>query len=194
MNHAPSSIPDQALRDAMRPSPASEVLRARLLATARRCDRPRPTFRPLLLASAAALVMTFGGLIGQHFLRTAGGGIPLEAVVSPAALEFADPQDLNFRGQACQGKGCGDWARIQAGFKAPLPAGIAESELSAGGACRVGGHAAAHYLLHDGRMVYVFSAPLRDCPWEGRRTLQRESVSAQAWNEAGRGYLLLAKR
>ncbi len=192
MNQTPHPDLDQALKEALRPEAAPAELRARLLNQAQRSSAPRPWLRPLMLAAAALVVVGSASLmLPRQPLRAS---IPLEAVVRSASEEIKSDVDTSFQGQGCDGKACGDWANVCAGFKAPLPAGFSDQDLRSGGSCRIAGEAAAHYQLRDGRMVYVFSRPLEGCVFGGRTTLQQGSHIAQAWNENGRGYLLLAKR
>jgi hypothetical protein len=193
MTHTPRPDLDQALKEALRPNAAPAELRARLMAQAQRAPKTRPWLRPMLLAAAALLIVgTASMVLPKQVLRPS---IPLEAAVRSASEEMNQADvDTSFQGQGCDGKACGEWANACAGFKAPLPAGFSDQDLRSGGSCRVAGEAAAHYQLRDGRMVYVFPRPLEGCMFGGRTTLQQGPHIAQAWNENGRGYLLLAKR
>lgn len=193
MNPTPRPDLDQALKDVLRPDPAPEALKEKLLAQAARAPRARSPWRALGLAAAALLVIGMASLaVPLRSLRE--GRIPLNTVMRSVSEELSSGVDRSFDGQACCGKACGDWAQSQAGFRAPLPRCVAEKDLRSGGACRIAGEAAAHYQLNDGRMVYVFQRPLEGCVLGGRTTLEHGPHIAQAWNEDGRGYLLIARR
>jgi hypothetical protein len=184
---------DEALRGALRPEPAPEALRAKLMAQAGQKARPWSPLRTMLLAAAALLVVGLGVLAFPRRIQEVPGGAALATAVSEASREFADTRDCCFKDAACSGKACGDWAEGRVGFQAPLPAKLAEADLVAGGTCRLAGQSVAHYTLRDGRMIYVFGEELDGC--RGRRAvLQHGALQAEAWNEHGRGYLLLARK
>ncbi len=192
MNHAPKFDLDAALREVLKPAPAPEALRSELLARAGRRARPWPPFRTSLLAAAAVVILGLGAQMTSRMNGEGKGSKHLVTAVSEASQEFVDPRDLAFKEESCAGKGCGEWAQVRAGFRAPLPACIAETDLAGGGTCRIAGGPTVHYSLRDGRKVYVFPKELEACRAGRRVVMDRGALQAQAWNEQGRGYLLLA--
>jgi hypothetical protein len=193
MSHARKPDLEEALREALKPGPAPEALRARLMAQAGQRARTWTPLRAALLAVAAVLVVSLGALAIPR-KDTLGHRRALEQAVSEAAAGYAHVGALSFQEDACAGKGCGDWAQTPAGFRAPLPQSISETQLHGGGACRIGGQSAVHYLLRDGRMIYVFAHELEACRGGRPACLDRGTYEVRAWNEQGRGYLLLARK
>ena len=186
---------DEALGEALRGGKAPEALRQRLLAEARRRDGGRGNaYRPWL--AAAAVVLALGGSLALvRVLRPAPAPLAAEALpglLDAASRNFRTIKGLDFRGPDCTDKACGLWALRRVGFTAPVPAALAEVPLAGGRSCAVEGRPVAHYTFRDGRALYVFQAPLQGCsaspsaprPVEGH-------LLAKAWNEQGRGYVLL---
>lgn len=194
MNHAPQRNLDDALREALKPAPAPEALRARLLAKAGRPAGPWSPLRATLLAAAAVVVVGLGALFATRMKPDGRTRVPLATAVSGASADFSDTGDLSFLAGACTGKGCGDWAKVRAGFRAPLPACFLETDLAGGGTCRIAGTSTVHYALRDGSKVYVFQGELTGCAKGRRVVVDQGDLQAQAWNEEGHGYLLLAKK
>lgn len=185
---------DEALRDALKPQPAPQDLRQRLLAEARRQDAGRRfSLRPYL--AAAALLLTLGS--GIYLGRGLRSGPPVAAAALPDLLEatsrnYRTIQGLDFAGRECTDKACGIWALQRVGFTAPLPACMEGAPMAGGRSCAVQGRPVAHYAFQDGRAVYVFSGPLEGCggsPGQPHRV--EGDFQARAWNEGGRGYVLL---
>lgn len=181
---------DARLASALAPEPAPADLRAALLAESRREDQrtaPLRRFRPLL--AAAAVVLFLGGgaaLVLQQrpsdAVRTARG----------ALRNFMDVHSLDFQGAEVCADTCTQWSRTRLGFDAPLPGACAGQPLRGGRACRVEGRPVAHYLLEDGRALYVFREPLGGCSSSPARALAvGGGLQARAWNEQGRGYVMV---
>lgn len=186
---------EEALPGALRAAKAPEELRRKLLLEARRRDAGRGrTFRPWL--AAAALVLTFGGAtLAMRALRPAPtplAAFPLPELMDAASRNFRTVQGLDFRGPECTDKACGLWALRRVGFTAPVPAALAQAPLAGGRSCAVGGLPVAHYAFRDGRALYVFQAPLTGCGASPSSPRVVEGhLMARAWNEQGRGYVLL---
>lgn len=185
---------EDALRDALRPTSAPEGLRQRLLVEAQRQDAGRRfSFRPYL--AAAALLLTLGS--GIYLGRGLRSGPPVAAAALPDLLEatsknYRTIQGLDFAGGECTDKACGLWALQRVGFTAPLPACMGTAPMAGGRSCAVQGRPVAHYAFQDGRAVYVFSGPLEGCGTSPGAPRQVEGpYLARAWNEGGRGYVLL---
>jgi anti-sigma factor RsiW len=185
---------DEALRDSLRPEGAPAELRNRLLAEARRQDAGRRfTLRPYL--AAAALLLTLGS--GIYLGRGLRPGPPVAASALPALLEatsknYRTIQGLDFTGRECTDKACGIWALHRVGFTAPLPACMEGAPMVGGRSCAVQGRPVAHYAFRDGRAVYVFAGPLEGCgATPGNPRPVEGPFLARAWNEGGRGYVLL---
>ncbi len=185
---------DDALREALRGEKASVDLRQRLLAEARKRDGGRAfSFRPFLAAAAVLITVGTGVFLGRGLRQ----GPPVAAANLPELLQatsqnFRTIKALDFAGRDCTGKGCGTWALRRVGFTAPIPACLDEAGMAGGRSCAVQGRKVAHYAFLDGRALYVFSGPIEGCggppgsprPVDGR-------LMARAWNEGGRGYVLL---
>lgn len=185
---------DDALREALRGEAAPVDLRKRLLTEARKRDEGRNfSFRPLLVAAAMLLTVGSGVFLG----RAMQSGPPVAAAALPGLLQatsrnFRSVQGLDFAGRDCADKARGTWALSKVGFTAPVPACVNEGGMAGGRSCAVEGRKVAHYAFLDGRALYVFSGPLEGCgttpgvaqPVEGH-------LMARAWNEGGRGYVLL---
>lgn len=186
---------DEALTDALRGEKAPEALRQRLLAEARRRDAgQRSAFRPWLAAAAVVLALGGSAVLARR-LRPAPA--PLAAEAMPDLLEatsrnYQTVKSLDFRGPECTDKACGLWALHRVGFTAPVPASLANAPLAGGRSCSVMGRPVAYYAFRDGRSVYVFRDPLPACG-EGAGISKSLSgvMQARAWNEQGRGYVLL---
>lgn len=190
MNGEPLSPFDKALKEALRPEAPSPEFKARLLALARKADQPVRWLRPLLLTAAASLLLGVGASLVLG--RSGGPGITPDTALASAVKLHDVPQEVCFKERDCGGKGCGEWAQVRAGFRAPLPACVQETELVAGAACTLAGRPAVRYHLRDGSLVYVLSRPLDDCPLQGRSRMKQGPLQGEAWNEEGRGYLRVA--
>jgi hypothetical protein len=189
---------EAALRSlfAVRPAPAE--LREGLLAVARSRDRVRGArrLRRLLQAGlAAALILVLGGGGAWVKARTRMGSV---AVAQATLADFMGTHDLAFVGtppQTGAGDPCACWSRGRVGFEANLPRSCPHLEVSGGRECRVKGMLAACYLLRDGRSLYVFPGPIRGAgSVQGQPLAVAASYQAKAWNEDGRGYVLVMPR
>ena len=186
---------DDALREALRGEKAPVDLRQRLLAEARKRDGGRTsfTFRPLLVA--AAMLVTVGA--GMYLGRGLRSGPPVASAALPGLLQatsqnFRTIKGLDFAGRDCTDKACGIWALHRVGFTAPIPACVNEAGMVGGRSCAVQGRKVAHYAFRDGRALYVFSGPLEGCgATPGVAQPVGGQLMARAWNEGGRGYVLL---
>jgi hypothetical protein len=190
MSEHPRKPLDEALREALAPGAAPMDLRGALLAEARRQDgglaRSR-SLRPWFAAAAALLILSGGAGLALRQrpaepLRTARG----------ALKNYLEVHGLEFQGREVCADTCGKWSRERLGFEAPLPRACAGQPMRGGRACEVDGRPVAHYILEDGRALYVFQQPLNggDCQPE-RALAMAAGLQAKAWNEAGRGYVLL---
>ena len=189
---------EAALRTHFQPRPAPADLREGLLADARSRDRVRGArrMRRLLQAGlAAALILTLGAGGAWVKGRASMGSV---AVAQATLADFMGTHDLAFVGTPPH-TGAGDpsacWSRGCVGFEANLPRSCPHLEVSAGRECRVKGVLAACYLLRDGRSLYVFPGPIRGAgSVQGQPLAVAASYQAKAWNEDGRGYVLVATR
>ncbi len=179
---------DAALGDLLAAPPAPPDLRAALLAEARRQDGPRRRRAPRLLAAAALLLFVGGG--AALVLRPPA---PEPAATARGALKnFMEIHGLEFQGRDVCADTCTQWSRGRLGFEAPLPSACAGEAMRGGRACEVGGRPVAHYLLQDGRALYVFRDPIPGCGIQpGRALAVAGGLQAKAWNERGRGYVLV---
>ena len=123
-----------------------------------------------------------------------------EASMAREALgHFMTAQNLDFVGSppppaaaALPENACAAWSRQSLGYDACLPEGLAACPIRGGRACRVNGRAAACYLLDSGRGLYVFERPFRDGQSvAGKPMAVAAGFQARAWNEAGRGYVIV---
>ncbi len=189
---------DDALRMALRPGPAPEELREGLMAAARTFDRTRRHRRIARHAIAALLLL---GLGGSGFTWLRARQLPSGAEASRAALtDFMGAHTLAFQGPAevdsRPGKdACTQWSERHVGFAAPLPAACTMDEVVGGRPCTLLGRRVAHYLLTSDRALYVFPRPLSGC---GETPMPTRAIAAtfeaQAWNEQGRGYVMVGPR
>jgi len=178
---------DDQLRSVLAPAAASARLRASVLAA-----KP-PLLRraaPWLAAAATLMLIAGGGWIGLH-PRLAPG--PAQEVAALALTNFLSVKGLDFQGAPPSGPGdCGRWCERRAGFSAPLPSCTPESEVQGGRVCAVGRTPVGYYLLKGGRGLYVFARPFVGCGEQRSAPLAvAASYQARAWNENGRGYVLI---
>jgi hypothetical protein len=185
---------DDALRETLRGEAAPAGLRNRLLLEARKRDGGRSfSFRPLLVAAAMLLTVGTGVFLGRG-LRPgpAVAAAALPGLLQATSRNFRSNKGLDFAGRDCTDKACGVWALPRVGFTAPIPACVDEAGMVGGRSCAVEGRKVAHYAFRDGRALYVFSGPIEGC---GSKPGAAQSVDghlqAKAWNEGGRGYVLL---
>jgi hypothetical protein len=182
---------DGQLRDALRPGAAPDDLRRALLAPAGR--RGSPWRWPALGLAALLMLLLGGGTWGwmahwrsQEGVRLSRAAIQrymaaprMEFVVAASGPSLAEQSRV--------------WSRQAVGFPALLPECLAGQAVKGGCACDMKACRAACYFLEDGRAIYVFDRALRGLP-EGAgqpRRLAWEDHRAEAWNERGRGYVLV---
>lgn len=185
-NRRPPSFDDQ-LRFALRPAPAPDHLRTAILSARRPLGRRAAPW----LATAATLLLVAGGLwIGQRPQLAPG---PAREVAGQALGNFLSVHSLDFQGAPpTQDENCGSWCRKRTGFSAPLPSCTPVTEVEGGRACAVGRTPVGHYLLKGGRGLYVFARPFENCSAEPSPPLAvAAGFQARAWNENGRGYVLI---
>lgn len=189
---------ETALRGHWRVTAAPAELREQLLFAGRRQDRTgaaRRLRRGLQLGLAASLLLVLGSGAAWLNGRTQTGS----AAMAQAALsDFMASHHLEFEGQppACAGPdACAQWAKGCVGFEAALPRSCGQLAVSGGRGCRVQGQKAACYQLLDGRSLYVFPGPLRGAGASQGQTLAvAANYQARAWNEDGKGYVMVATR
>lgn len=189
MNADPRIRLEDALHQAMAPQPAPESLATTLAAAARRQDQGTPRFHPRRwLAAAAVVALLAGGSAVVVRMRPAG---PVRTAQG-ALRNYMEIHGLEFQGREVCADTCGRWSKARLGFEAPLPSACSGQPMRGGRACEVEGRPVAHYLLEDGRALYVFRDPIPGGePRPGRALAVGAGLQAKAWNEEGRGYVML---
>lgn len=181
---------EPALTRAMAPEPAPELLRKALLQEARRRDARTRRRSWLFAAAAAAAILLVGGSGGFFLYSRSQGGAAHTA--REALRNYMEVKSLEFQGQDSCPEACTAWSMAKLGFECPLPSACAESKVVGGRACKVGGLGVAHFLLEDGRALYVFRDPLKGgAAVPGAPLAVAGGFQAKAWNEQGRGYVLV---
>lgn len=198
----PNSNPlEEAISQAFS-DPAPQDLRAVLLEQAQRVDRMDREDRPhpwvqrhwMLATASFLLAISLGSFLHFH------GATAVNARLAKAAMnDFAKAQTLDFEGQpqvALNGApdSCCAWSQSRLGFTAPLPSLAVGCPLKGGRACVIEGRSAASYVLEDGRCIVVMETPIRgagDSP--GSVLASVSGFQARAWNEKGRGILLIER-
>lgn len=181
---------DLALGQALKVESAPTSLREALLAEARAQDRGirrRPSW--IRFAAAAAVLLLLGGGIFTALPRPASG--PTHTA-KEALRNFMEIHALEFQGGEACAQACTQWSEKRLGYAAPLPEACGSSTVVGGRACRVDNRPVAHFLLSDGRALYVFKEPLEGGAAEpGSALAVAGGLQAKAWNEQGRGYVLV---
>lgn len=187
---------EDALRQALHAPAAPADLREGLLAAARSQDRARAARRTrhaVQVGLAAAMVLALG--VGGTWLkvRTGGGSA---AVAQEVLRDFMAVHALEADGASGpEGHELGACSMGCPGDGASLPNACAREDVRGRRGCRLKGMSATCYLLRDGRSLYVFPRPI-----QGAGTLQGQPLAvvanyqAKAWNEDGRGYVMVMAR
>jgi len=182
---------DQQLKDALRPGAAPDDLRRSLLGAA---GKRGSHWKWQALGIAALLMVFLGGGTwgwvahwrGQEGVRLSRVAIQryMETPHMDFIVEASGPSSLEQSRQ---------WSSKAVGFSALLPECLASLAVQGGCACDMDACRAACYFLRDGRAIYVFDRALRGLPSgsDQPRRLAFEGHRAQAWNENGRGYVLV---
>ena len=109
-----------------------------------------------------------------------------------ALRNFMEIHALEFQGGEACAIACNQWAKARLGYSAPLPDACGDAKVVGGRACRVDNRPVAHFLLSDGRALYVFQEPIKGGSTEpGTALAVAGGLQAKAWNEQGRGYVLV---
>jgi len=180
---------DRQLKDALRPGAAPDDLRRSLL---RAAGRRRFLWTWPALGIAALLMVLLGGgtwgwmVRGQEGARLSRAAIRM-FMEAPGMAFTAEASDLDSGEQGRR------WSAQAAGFSAALPKCLAGQAMKGGCVCDMEACRAVCYYLQDGRAIYVFDHTLRGLPFDPAqpRRLASEGHRAQAWNENGRGYVLV---
>lgn len=182
---------DQQLTEALHPGPAPEDLRRSLL---RAAASRGPSWSWHALGIAATLLLLLGsgawGWLahrdrheGERFTRAA-----LQNYVEVKRMDFVvDASTQDFAEQSSR------WSAKAVGFSAPLPMELVAQSMKGGCACTMESCRVACYHLRDGRAVYVFDRNLKglDADSKRRPLILASGHQASAWNEGGRGYILV---
>lgn len=182
---------DQQLAEALRPVPAPKDLRRSLLRAAA-SRGPRWSWHVLGIAATLLLLLGSGGWgwlahrdrhEGERFTRAA-----LQNYLEVKRMDFivdASPQD--FAEQSHR------WSAKAVGFSAPLPKDLAAQSMTGGCACKMEFCRVACYHFQDGRAVYVFDRTLKGLGADSKKRplILASGHQASAWNEDGRGYILV---
>jgi hypothetical protein len=193
-----STIPtgfDQQLAKALRPGAAPEDLRLSLLRAAQ-SRRPRRTWHALGIAATLMFLLGSGAWGWMAHWNSHEGERFTQAVLQ----NYMEVQNMDFTMDAsdqdsveqCMDR-CKRWSTKAVGFAAHLPKGLANQPLKGGRACIMASCRAACFYLKDGRAVYVFDRTLRglDANSIKRPLIVASGLRGTAWNEDGRGYILV---
>lgn len=181
---------DQALKETLAPEPAPSDLREGLLSRARAQDAGKRRSPWMLRTAAAALLLALSGT-GAYLLLPKGPKEPAN-IAEKALRNFMDVHGLDFQSPEACSEACGRWSKARLGFEAPLPALCAQARVVGGRACKVDGRPVAHFLLSDGRALYVFENPHPEgASGPGTPLAVAGGLQARAWNEQGRGYVMV---
>jgi len=186
---------DRQLAEALRPGPAPADLRRSLLRAAEG-HRTRRNWHALGIAAGLMLLLGSGawgwmaywrGMEGERFTRAA-----LQTFMEAQPMDFVVEDSAQESAEECMER-CRRWSAKAVGFSAHLPKGLAGQPLKGGCACKMGSSRAACFFLKDGRAVYVFNRTLRGVDADHKKAplLLAAGHRARAWNEDGRGYILV---
>jgi len=188
---------DQQLAEALHLSSAPEDLRHSLLRAAE-SHGARRTWHALGIAATLMLLLGSGAWgwmahwnrhEGERFSQAA-----LQNYMGVQRLDFIVDGSAQDSVEQCMER-CKRWSIKAVGFEAHLPKGLADQPLKGGSACTMASCRVVCYYLHDGRAVYVFDRTLKGLDGHsGKRPLILASGHrASAWNEDGRGYILVER-
>jgi anti-sigma factor RsiW len=184
---------DPTLTQAMAFESAPDTLKRTLLQGARFRDARDARIRKrswFFSAAAAAAILLSGGAGGFLLYSRSQGGAAHTA--REALRNYMEVHTLEFQGQNSCAEACLGWSKAKLGFECPLPSTCAESKVIGGRACKVDGLSVAHFLLEDGRALYVFREPLKGGALvPGAPLAVAGGFQAKAWNEQGRGYVMV---
>lgn len=193
MTRPSTSIPDfdRQLTAALRPEAAPEDLRRSLLRAAEPSSS-RWAWRALGMAALLMLFLgggTWGLLVrwrgqeGVRFARTA-----LQDYQETRPMDFTVAASTPDSGELSR-----QWSTEAVGFSATLPKCLAEQAVKGACACAFASCQAVCFHLLDGRAIYIFERPLRGLSADPNRPHQILAANhrVQAWNEDGRGYVLV---
>lgn len=182
---------DQQLQGALRPGAAPDDLRRSLMQAAGKRSSPWK-WQALGLAALLMVLLgggTWGGVAhwrGQEGVRF--GRAAIQKYMQSPRMDFVvDASGPDFVEQGRQ------WSTKAVGFSAQMPECLAGQMVKGGCACDMDTCLAACYYLQDGRAIYIFDRTLRGLPsgFDQPRRLAFDGHKAQAWNENGRGYVLV---
>lgn len=180
---------DRQLREALRPGAAPDDLRRSLL---RAAGKRNSRWKWPALGLAALLMLLLGGGTWGWMVRGQEG-----ARLSRAAIQlYMEGPRMAFTAEA-SGPDSGEqgrrWSAQAIGFAAALPKCLEGQALKGGCVCDMEACRAVCYYLQDGRALYIFDRTLRGLPFDADqpRRIASEGHRAQAWNENGRGYVLV---
>lgn len=186
---------DQQLAEALRPGAAPEDLRLCLLRAAEN-RRPHRTWQALGIAATLMLLLGSGAWGWMAHWNSHEGERFTQAVLQ----NYVEVQNMDFTLDASdQGsveqcmERCKQWSTKAVGFAAHLPNGLANQPLKGGSACTMASCRVACFYLKDGRAVYAFDRTLKglDADSIKRSLVAASGHRASAWNEDGRGYILI---
>ena len=186
---------DQQLAKALRSGAAPEDLRRNLLQIAA-IHRPRRTWHALGIAATLMFLLGSGAWGWMAHWNSHEGERFTQAVLQ----NYMDAQTMDFTLDdsaqdsvaQCMER-CRQWSTKAVGFSAQLPKSLADQPLKGGRACTMVSCRVACYQLQDGRAVYVFDRTLKglDADSKKRPLILASGHRASAWNEDGRGYILV---
>lgn len=186
---------DQQLIMALRPSPAPIDLRQGLLRAAK-SNNPRRTWYALGIAATLMLLLGSGAWSWMTHWNNHEG----ERLIQASVQSYMEVQNMDFKMddatqesmEQCMER-CKQWSAKAVGFSAHLPKSLANQPLKGGTACTMASCRAACFYLKDGRAVYAFDRTIRGLGADSRNRplVLASGHRATAWNEDGRGYILV---
>ena len=124
---------------------------------------------------------------GARFAQAA-----LQDFIQVQRMDFTMDASTQVSVEQCMER-CRQWSAQAVGFAAHLPKSLADQPLKGGNACTMPSCRSACFLLQDGRAVYVFEHTFKglDVGSNKRPMIIASGYRARAWNEDGRGYVLI---